>query len=245
MYYYITGDIHGSVERIERFCNMIHGEEKESVLIILGDCGFNYYLNERDAELKQKAQNLGITLFCIKGNHELHPDMIKSYKAKEWNGAPVFYEEEYPNILFAKDGEIYNICGRKVFVLGGAYSVDKPYRLAKHWMWFDSEQPSMETKIHALNTLDKNGWKADIVLTHTAPLKTEPVHMFNPLVDQKTVDKSTEVFLDEISDKLDFGKWYFGHFHGDWINGKYEMLFEKISYLFMDKYDKQKKILLL
>ena len=36
----------------------------------------------------------------------------------------VYVEEEYPNILFAKDGEVYDFCGKSVMTIGGAYSVD-------------------------------------------------------------------------------------------------------------------------
>lgn len=230
MNYYITGDIHGSIERIKRFCSIIGKEEiKNSVLIILGDCGFNYYLGKRDDMLKKDAEELGLMLFCVKGNHELHADQISSYKIKEWNDGPVYYEEKYPHILFAKDGEVYNINGKKIFVLGGAYSVDKQYRLMRGWMWFDTEQPSDETKMHALKTLTEINWKVDVVLTHTAPLKSEPIHMFMSNIDQSSVDKTTETFLDEISDKLNFDAWYFGHYHGDWNNGKYHMLFESIN----------------
>ena len=35
--------------------------------------------------------------------------------------------KEYPNILFAKDGEIFNMDGLKAVVIGGAYSIDKKY----------------------------------------------------------------------------------------------------------------------
>lgn len=52
------------------------------------------------------------------------------YKLQEWNGGKVWVEEAYPNILFAKDGEIYDIAGMKTIVIGGAYSVDKFYRLS-------------------------------------------------------------------------------------------------------------------
>lgn len=231
MKYFITGDIHGDVTRIEDFCK-VNKDVIDSTIIILGDCGFNYFENIRDMILKERANKLGITLLCIKGNHEIHPDQLDYYKTKEWNGAPVYYEEDFPNILFAKDGEIYTIGDRKVFVIGGAYSVDKYYRLATGMKWFPSEQPSAETKMFSLKTLDKNGWKADIVLSHTSPLKTQPVHMFLPTTDQSTVDNSTEEFLEEISDKLDFDKWYFGHYHADWQNGKYEMLFQSIKLLF-------------
>lgn len=235
MKYYITGDIHGNLDRLDNLAFISEGDRKNITLIILGDCGFNYFMNIKDMILKEQANSYGFTLFCIKGNHELHPDQIPSYKTKIWNGAPVYYEEDFPNLLFAKDGEIYTIAGRKVFVMGGAYSVDKEYRLLYGYHWFNTEQPSEKIKMFALKNLDKNGWRTNIVLTHTAPLKSQPVHMFDPFVIQDTVDKSTEEFLDEISDKLSFDKWYFGHYHGEWINGKYEMLFAKIEYLFEEK----------
>lgn len=231
MVYYITGDIHGNLEKLERFCSVFQGDisPENTCMIILGDCGFNYYLNKKDKELKQAANDLGITIFNIKGNHELHPDQISSYKMKEWNGAPVYYEEEYPNLLFAKDGEIYDIDGKKTLVIGGAYSVDKYYRLMRGWKWFDTEQPSEEVKNYVLKQLNKAGWKVDVVLSHTGPLKVEPRHLFLSCIDQSTVDKSTEEFLDEISDKLEFKKWYFGHYHGEWKIDKYQLMFDKIE----------------
>jgi len=54
----------------------------------------------------------------------------------------VFFEEEYLNIFFAKDGEIYNINNKKTMVIGGAYSVDKYYRLGRGYSWWEDEQPS-------------------------------------------------------------------------------------------------------
>ena len=54
--------------------------------------------------------------------------MNQCLKAGEWHGGLVYREEEYPNLVFAKDGEIYDIAGKKTIVIGGAYSVDKWYR---------------------------------------------------------------------------------------------------------------------
>lgn len=42
----------------------------------------------------------------------------------------MFYEEEYPSILFAKDGEIFDLNGKQTVVMGGAYSIDKAIRIA-------------------------------------------------------------------------------------------------------------------
>ena len=62
---------------------------------------------------------------------------------------------EYPNILFARDGEIYNFNDNKVLVIGGAYSVDKFYRLRMGYKWYASEQPDEATKENILKVLSK------------------------------------------------------------------------------------------
>lgn len=43
----------------------------------------------------------------------------------------MYVEDAYPHILFAKDGEVYDLEGKRTFVIGGAYSVDKAYRILR------------------------------------------------------------------------------------------------------------------
>ena len=222
--FFLTGDTHGNFNRIDYFCQRFE-TSKEDILCILGDAGINYYLNKKDYMLKQVLQDMPITFFCIHGNHEERPFNISTYITKKWNGGTVYYEEEFPNILFAKDGEIYNINGKSILVIGGAYSVDKEYRLLKGWSWFKDEQPNKEIVKYIEKQITKQR-HFDIVLTHTCPIKTEPRHMFLPFIDQSKVDKTTELLLQRIADWITFDSWYFGHFHGHWDNGKYHMLFE-------------------
>ena len=163
-------------------------------------------------------------MFCIRGNHEERPENIKTYKTKKFHEGIVYYEEDYPNILFAKDGEIYNFNNHKVLVIGGAYSVDKEYRLLRGWNWFKDEQPNKEIIKYVEKQITKQR-QFDIVLSHTCPIDTEPRHMFLSFIDQSKVDKTTEMFLQRVANWIKFDSWYFGHFHSDWDNGKYHMLF--------------------
>ena len=41
-----------------------------------------------------------------------------------------------------------------------------------------------------------------------------------------TVDKSTEIWLQKIYDKLEFKKWYAGHFHIEKDMGKIKIMYE-------------------
>ena len=127
---YYTGDIHGSTLEIVTFCVRFQ-PTKDDTIVILGDVGANYFGGERDAAFKAEFAKLQPTILCVHGNHEIRPQNIPSYKTKEWNGGVVWYEEAYPNVLFAKDGEIYEVEGTKHLVIGGAYSVDKHYRLLR------------------------------------------------------------------------------------------------------------------
>ena len=43
----------------------------------------------------------------------------------------VNYEESFPHILFAQNGKIYDFEGKKVIVIGDAYSINKHYRLTR------------------------------------------------------------------------------------------------------------------
>lgn len=224
---YITGDTHGSFFRIKQFCERMN-TTKDDIMIILGDAGLNFWLNKSDYKRKKEVMRLPITLFMIHGNHEERPYLIKGYEEKEWHGGTVYVEPEFPRLIFAKDGEIYDFDGKKTVVIGGAYSIDKQYRITHHVPWFESEQPNDEIKAYVEEQLTKADWKVDVVLSHTAPVNYEPRHLFMKGINQALVDKTTEKWLQEIEYKLDYKKWYFGHYHGEWIKGRMQMLFEDI-----------------
>lgn len=225
---YITGDTHGRFERVEKFCERI-GTSREDILIILGDAGINFSGGWRDRMKKELLESLQVTIFAIHGNHEQRPQTIGTYKEKMWHGGKVYYEEEYPDLLFAKDGEVFDLDGKKAIVMGGAYSVDKMIRLMYGYGWWPDEQPSEEIKRDVERKLDELGWKVDVVLSHTTPLKYEPVEVFLKGIDQSNVDKSTEEWLDGIEDRLDYGKWYCGHYHTEKKIDRVEIMFENVD----------------
>lgn len=225
---YITGDKHADFSGVFDFCY----DKKTSlddVLIILGDAGINYYANYKDYYLKNSLLQYPITFFCIHGNHEERPENIRTYNIKIFHEGIVYYEKDYPNILFAKDGEIYNFNNKNVLVIGGAYSVDKSIRLARGYNWYESEQPSNEVKTKVKDVLSKRDNKIDIVLSHTCPYKYLPREMFLDGIEQSKVDNSTEYFLDEIENNTDYKLWYCGHYHTDKEIDKIIFMFNKIE----------------
>ena len=149
---YLTGDTHGRFERIGAFCDKMQ-TDRDDILIILGDAGINFHADARDNLRKEYLARLPITLFCIHGNHERRPESLDVYDEREWHGGQVFTEDRYPNILFAKDGEIYDLDGQKAIAIGGAYSIDKAWRVEGR-SWWPDEQPSEEIKSRVEQSLE-------------------------------------------------------------------------------------------
>lgn len=218
---YFTGDTHGVMRKVRNFANQNELTENDTI-VILGDVGANYFLDWRDDVAKFMLQTSKTNILCIHGNHEARPSNIESYHLTEWNGGMVWVEDKFPNIKFAKDGEIYDMEGTKYLVIGGAYSVDKQYR-TQNVDWWEDEQPSDEIKQYVEQQIEERDF--DVVLSHTCPQKYTPTEMFLPGLDQSIIDKSTEEWLDKIEDKIDYKAWLCGHWHTDKIIDKMFFLF--------------------
>jgi len=219
----LTGDTHRDFKHIGAKLNTTIAD----TLIILGDAGINYYGGNRDLAFKRElSMYLPISILAVHGNHERRPERVSTYREACWHGGIVYAEPQFPNLLFARDGEVYEIEGKRCIAIGGAYSVDKPLRLAEGWHWFADEQPSPKIKARVEQRLAAEGWKVDVVLSHTCPLKYEPRETFIKGINQSAVDKSTEIWLDSIEDRLSYKKWLCGHFHCSKIIDRVRFMFE-------------------
>jgi len=226
---YLTGDTHGDFKRIKQFCKEQQTSKENDLLIIMGDAGINYYGNTKgDIKLKRTLRNLPIQFFIIRGNHENNPENIPTYTYKEFAGNVVLYEPEFPNLMFALDGRVYKLQDKTIWVMGGAYSADKIYRLTQGWKWFSDEQPSDTHKLIGLENLQLRDWKVDYVMTHTCPYNYIPRETFLPFIEQDTVDNTTEKWLQQIEDKIDYLIWFCGHYHIDKWDNKIRFLFNDI-----------------
>ena len=241
--YLITGDTHGIViARLNSINTEIYPPE-ETALIILGDMGLNYYLSKTEAKYKKAVNDTGFRIYAVRGNHEERPENLgmNLYWDDEVKGE-VYYEPEFPNIRYFTDGGEYEINGHSVLVIGGAYSIDKWYRLARAGYsekeaaianpkvcgWFKDEQ--LSAKEMSLIEEKCKGKKYDFVFTHTCPLAWEPTDLFLDCVDQSKVDKSMEIWLNSLKDEIKWTIWLFGHYHDDRkINLGVEMLFYEIQ----------------
>ena len=242
---FLTGDTHGSFEhevgfgRIVDFCQSQeqagHPLTKQDIVIILGDAGIKYCHDYRDEHFKNLIRlRIPCALLCLHGNHELRPESIRTpdgsklYHKKPFMGGEVWCQKGFSNILFAVDGSVYNLNGLSTLAIGGAYSVDKHFRLANGYRWFPDEQPSEKTKRRVESVLEAKNNAVDVILSHTVPFEHQPTEFFMNGIDQSTVDNSTEHWLQSIHDKTTFKHWYAGHFHCDKQKGDVQILYTSI-----------------
>lgn len=215
---YITGDCHCDFKHIKYFCERFNLNHNDSI-VICGDSGINYYKYKRNKIYKEYLNELGVTFLVVQGNHEkCNGELIGdknygNYKLQIEHNNKFVVEDKFPNIKFLLNGESYEIGDYNVLVVGGAYSVDKEYRIENNLGWWENEQPTEKEKERTIKTCENFNYKFDFVITHTAPLKYEPVEVFLNWINQDNVDKKTEIWLDELEDKLEYKMWYAGHYH--------------------------------
>lgn len=217
MKWYITGDTHGDFTRF-RNLDGYKDDTQEVGVIVLGDCAVNWTLDpEHDAGLKRQLRSRyhNFQWYLVRGNHDARPEDVSTMEIiYDYNVCGfVWCEPKYPNIHYFKDGGIYSIDGHTCLVIGGAYSVDKEYRLARGGIWHANEQLNEVERYEILDNI-KN-FNVDMVLTHTAPISWEPTDLFLPMLDQSKVDKTMELWLDEVRQSITFKIWLFGHYHRD------------------------------
>jgi 3-oxoacid CoA-transferase subunit A len=231
MKWYLVGDRHGIYTEYRKLKPLKDQDDRVAV-IVLGDCGLNYYLDERDNKLKKYVNNLGILIYCVRGNHEERPELACDDMVIVWDELTqgyVYKQEKYPNIRYFIDGKEYSFTtDNKTYsalVIGGAYSVDKYYRLLNNWNWFKNEQLSKEEMLDIEYKVF--GKPFDFVFSHTCPLSWQPTDLFLSNIDQTMVDNTMEIWLDELKDKISWGVYCFGHYHADRIECPYVEMFYK------------------
>ncbi len=242
---YITGDTHGDVRRLSTTSFFEQKElNKEDFVIILGDFGLVWdYKGESSFEkywLDWLDEKPFTTLF-IDGNHENH-DRLREMPVEMWNGGKV--HKVRPSVIHLMRGQVFIIDELKIFTFGGASSHDikdgilEPGdpRIKKWWKdytklfrinkqsWWEGELPTEEEMEEGRQNLEKANWKVDFIFTHCTNANTTAL-IGGSYYGQDILTQ----YLQEIKEKAEFKKWFFGHHHMDkQINAEEICLYEQI-----------------
>lgn len=225
---FLTGDKHRNFDSVEAFCSKM-ATDKSDVMIVLGDNGVNWFDDISDDQYKAFLSEMPITFMMIRGNHDLRPENVHdhgdigAYHQTTLISPTVtgtfWIQPRYPDLLFAVDGESYRFRnGTSAFVIGGAHSIDKRFRLENGFKWFSNEQLSRGEKIKI--SRQYHAWlkaPADkrIILTHTCPYSFVPREVMLPWPVKADEDYTIERWFDRLykqgEGKID--EWYCGHWH--------------------------------
>ena len=229
---YITGDRHAEADGFsDSKLSGQSGWTAEDTVIITGDFGYVMDGEENDPRegklLDALAEKPYTILFCD-GNHEGF-DALETYPEEMRYGAPV--RKIRPNIFWLQRGYVYTIEGKTFFVMGGAYSIDRDFRLryesiCGRKIWFPQEVPSVQEYRRAIANLQHQQYNVDYVITHTAPRTIIP-----RVIGTRPDDHDRELtgFLDWVYHEVSLKHWYFGHLHADmavneWVTACYEQV---------------------
>lgn len=157
--------------------------------------------------LTDKLESLPCKICFVDGNHE-NFSAIYSYPIEEWNAGKTHRIRR--NIYHLMRGQVYEIDGKRIFTMGGAYSIDKLIRM-EGVSWWPDELPSNEEYNEATKNLKENGMAVDYIITHTMPRET--ILRYGKRPDPH--DMQLTGFLEWILYEVQFSHWYCGHWHAD------------------------------
>ena len=218
---FITGDTHRKLD-IKKLDEDNFSEQKhlcrDDYLIITGDFGGVWTGDSSDDDILNYHENKNYTTLFVGGNHENY-DALNLYPVEEWHGGKVHRIREH--ILHLMNAQIFEIEGSTFFVMGGATSVDRMFRV-EHETWWAQEEPSEEEFQAAREVLNNAENRVDYIITHTIPEKVRK-SIFKPMKDFVEYESNVEKYLDEVVDNVKYKKWYAGHIHIDRDVMKYRL----------------------
>ena len=228
---YFCGDIHG---KYREFIWTLYVKRKihDSSIIILGDFGIgftkDFSIEYKKSEPKLEENNLMI--YVLRGNHD-DPSYFKDSS------------NDFPRLKFLHDHEVYNICDRSIYIIGGAHSTDaninpecksisdrviensERLRKGKMPVWWESE--CVDKKYTDLPT------RVDIIASHTAPLNFEPVSIRTSAISVSQFEKIIDErkYLTDILSEIRADYWFYGHFHSSYTGTYNQLLYRGLKEL--------------
>lgn len=164
------GDAHGNKRWLEsRF--YAASIAKADVILQLGDLGVGFPLQENEKPLlyhiEKWADKYDIPFYFVDGNHDNHVEI--------WNNADVEdngLHRVSEHVFYIPRGLVFELADTTFLGLGGAYSIDKDWRLAAMKagsgdLWWPTETINDHNVETALKQAE--GKDIDIMVTHEAP----------------------------------------------------------------------------
>ena len=217
---FICADTHGlmDIKKVKRLAETKQVDYGDYI-IICGDVGIGWN-EEITKDLIEFYESLGTNILFIDGNHE-NFNTLKQFPMENWNGGCSHRISEH--IRFLVRSQVFTILGKTFLTLGGADSHDKSNRKIGESWWKEERISPVDIKITLVNLTEYNN-KVDYILTHTPnqifadklfEKFTQCGEEFPRFLQPKFNCNDSGKMLDEIANKVQFKKWFCGHWHID------------------------------
>ncbi len=219
---YVTGDTHANLD-ISKLSTKKFPQQREltkdDYVIVAGDFGLVWDGSGREIYWQDWLADKNFTTLFVDGNHE-NFDILRELKLIPMFGGYVRQVTE--GVYHLERGQVLNIDGKKIYVMGGARSIDKESR-REHISWWPQEIPSNDEMERAIQALEAANWEVDYVITHCAPRSVQEMlaawYENDPVVS----------FHERVRQDLIFKRWFFGHYHVDkQINEQFIALYNRV-----------------
>jgi hypothetical protein len=190
---FVAGDIHGNPAHAEYLFNEAVGHNAEAIVQV-GDCGYWEHTEGGVVFMNLLAElvaSSGVRFYFIDGNHESHTLLRSRYGpgGDKHNPTPEGFWTIRPGVYYVPRGTRWEWNDVRMMGLGGAYSVDKDWRLqieqyggmqrnGRHGpptgprtQWWPEEELTDEEVDAALARSDE---RLDILFTHDRPRAAHP-----------------------------------------------------------------------
>lgn len=204
-----SGDTHGEFDHLSGAI----GRLAPDAVVVAGDFGFWHEadLIEGGSEsefLHASLKHPGCKVYFCDGNHENHA-LLQALVAKKGWEKPISVS---PGLAYCPRGSALTVRSRRILFMGGAYSIDRAYRVQGK-SWFPEEEITEEDILRALSR--KNLAEFDTVVSHTCPAACLPAVCREAGIDPAWVknDRSERLLQRLFEAMLGVRDWYFGHWH--------------------------------
>lgn len=193
----LGGDTHGDTNQVFWLIDQAKAEGAQAVFV-LGDFGIWSHLDGGDfvRHVSNRVSRTKIPVYFLPGNHENY-DLLEQYEKVNEKTADGFVVIE-PGVFYSPRGHRWTWSGVRFLSLGGAYSIDKHYRVVEdraireraeqcvkqgyrltakeryalsspHLSWWPQEEINDAERNRAID-----GGEVDVLLTHDKPLVAKP-----------------------------------------------------------------------
>lgn len=179
----LAGDTHANTEHVKYLIKTAQEQDCDRIFQV-GD--FGYFESEKWGLeylelINDAAERANVVIYFLRGNHDNIKLLLENYQDDADHEGFLMVRS---NILFAPDGHCWEWGGKRFIVFGGAYSVDKDYRLAQERYdsehlgvdcsgthWFPDEEMTAEAFRNAIVAAPNT---VDFMLTHDKPRMSNP-----------------------------------------------------------------------